>query len=68
MDQAIRNKLRGVVTECRKLLEIAVKIGLESPFGIYVQKKDGKETEKVVTRLTTLLDVRQERESGGSEG
>src|SRR5712692_5353657 len=40
MDQAIRNKLRGVVTQCRKLLEDSVKQELQGKFGIYASKKD----------------------------
>jgi hypothetical protein len=38
MDQAIRNKLRGVVTQCRKLLEDSVSHELQGKFGIYTQK------------------------------
>src|SRR4051812_9162921 len=41
MDQAIRNKLRNVVTECRKLLEKAVSQVLQGQFGISASgKKD----------------------------
>src|SRR6266446_5479392 len=40
MDQMIRNKLRGVVTECRKLLEESVSQELQGKFGIYGAKKD----------------------------
>lgn len=36
MDQALRNKLRNVVTKCRKLLEDAVSEELQGKFGIYV--------------------------------
>ena len=35
MDQSIRNKLRNVVTQCRKLLEEAVAQVLQGQFGIY---------------------------------
>jgi hypothetical protein len=35
MDQAIRNKLRNVVTQCRKLLEEAVAQVLQGQFGIH---------------------------------
>jgi len=38
MDQAIRNKLRGVVTQCRKLLEDSVSRELEGRFGIFAAK------------------------------
>src|SRR5262245_32154496 len=37
MDQAIRNKLRGVVTQCRKLLEDSVSQELEGKFGIFAK-------------------------------
>ena len=41
MDQATRNKLRNVVTQCRKLLEEAVPQVLQGQFGIYASgKKD----------------------------
>ena len=41
MDQSIRNKLRNVVTQCRKLLEEAVSQVLQGQFGIYASgKKD----------------------------
>ena len=41
MDQTIRNKLRSVVTQCRKLLEEAVRQVLQGQFGIYeTGKKD----------------------------
>src|SRR5690349_3088813 len=40
MDQAIRNKLRGVVTQCRKLLEESVSHELQGKFGIYAARKD----------------------------
>jgi hypothetical protein len=41
MDQGIRNKLRSVVTQCRKLLEEAVSQVLQGQFGIYASgKKD----------------------------
>src|SRR5579863_3311773 len=39
MDQAIRNKLRNVVTQCRKLLEDAVAQVLQGQFGIYTSGK-----------------------------
>jgi len=41
MDQGLRNKLRNVVTQCRKLLEDAVAQVLQGQFGIYATgKKD----------------------------
>jgi hypothetical protein len=39
MDQTIRNKLRGVVTQCRKLLEDSVSQELQGKFGIYAGTK-----------------------------
>src|SRR3954464_1193289 len=38
MDQTIRNKLRGVVTQCRKLLEDSVSQELEGKYGIFAKK------------------------------
>src|SRR3954453_12289868 len=40
MDQAIRNKLRSVVTQCRRLLEDSVSQELQGKFGIYAVRKD----------------------------
>jgi len=39
MDQAIRNKLRGVVTQCRKLLEDSTAQALQGRFGIFTAGK-----------------------------
>jgi len=41
MDQTIRNKLRGVVTQCRKLLEDSTAQALQGRFGIYAGRKKG---------------------------
>jgi hypothetical protein len=38
MDQTIRNKLRAVVTQCRKLLEDAIAQELEGKYGIFARK------------------------------
>jgi hypothetical protein len=38
MDQEIRNKLRNVVTRCRKLLEDDTRAALEGKFGIFAKK------------------------------
>jgi hypothetical protein len=51
MDQAIRNKLRGVVTQCRKLLEESVSQELQGKFGIYAEKKDAVQVDDD-TRMT----------------
>jgi hypothetical protein len=40
MEQATRNKLRNVVTQCRKLLEESIAEQLEGQFGIRAGKKD----------------------------
>lgn len=40
MDQGLRNKLRGVVTQCRRLLEDSVSQELQGKFGIYAVRKD----------------------------
>jgi len=42
MDQTIRNKLRGVVTQCRKLLEGSTAQALQGRFGIYAARKKGE--------------------------
>jgi hypothetical protein len=56
MDQAIRNKLRNVVTQCRKLLEEAVTQVLQGQFGIYASgKKDGVHVEDEA-RMKNLSD------------
>ena len=38
MDQAIRSKLRGVVTQCRKLLEDSISQELEGKYGIFAKQ------------------------------
>ena len=38
MDQEIRNKLRNVVTQCRKLLEDSVSQELEGKYGIFARR------------------------------
>ncbi len=40
MNQEIRNKLRNVVTQCRKLLEDSITQDLEGKFGIYAKKEN----------------------------
>lgn len=54
MDQIIRNKLRGAVIQCRKLLEDSTAQALESRFGIYMARKKGEieiEDESSLTHL-----------------
>ena len=38
MDQGLRNKLRNVVTQCRKLLEKDTTDSLEGKYGIFAKK------------------------------
>ena len=42
MDQTIRNRLRNVVTQCRKLLEDSTAQALQGRFGIYAARKKGE--------------------------
>jgi len=42
MDQAVRNKLRNAVTQCRKVLEDATAQALQGRFGIYAGRKKGE--------------------------
>lgn len=56
MDQRLRNKLRNVVTQCRKLLEEAVSHELQGRFGIHTS---GKKDEVVIedeARMANLSD------------
>src|SRR5215813_13969904 len=56
MDQGTRNKLRNVVTQCRKLLEDAVAQVLQGQFGIYGSgKRDEVHIEDEV-RMAHLSD------------
>lgn len=54
MDQSLRNKLRGVVTQSRKLLEEAVAQVLQGQFGIYAT---GKKDEVAVEDAAGLGDL-----------
>src|SRR5437588_2179219 len=54
MDQAIRNKLRNVVTQCRKLLEEAVSQVLQGQFGIYASGKKDEVHVEDETRMKNL--------------
>ena len=53
MEQTVRNKLRNVVTQCRRLLEEAVAQELEGKFGIRGGKKGAAEVEEEA-KLTNL--------------
>src|SRR5262249_3197337 len=55
MDQAIRNKLRGVVTQCRKLLEDSVSQELQGRFGVYAARKDDVQVDDQA-RMSHLTD------------
>jgi hypothetical protein len=56
MDQAIRNKLRNVVTQCRKLLEDAVAQVLQGQFGIYATGKKDEVHVEDESRMTHLAE------------
>jgi hypothetical protein len=58
MDQEIRNKLRNVVTQCRKLLEDSVSQELEGKYGIFA-KKD-QVTADPNAKMTHLTEEEQE--------
>jgi len=62
VDQAIRNKLRGVVTQCRKLLEESVAHELLGKFGIYASKKDDVQVDEE-NRLTLSAEERTARKN-----
>jgi len=54
MNQEIRNRLRNVVTQCRKLLEDSVTQDLEGKFGIFA--RNGQVTADPNAPLTHLTD------------
>lgn len=56
MDQSIRNKLRSVVTQCRKLLEEAVRQVLQGQFGIYESGKKDEVHVEEEGRMKNLSD------------
>ena len=56
MDQAIRNKLRNVVTQCRRLLEEAVSQVLQGQFGIYATGKRDEVKVEDASRMGHLSD------------
>jgi hypothetical protein len=60
MNQEIRNKLRNVVTQCRKLLEDSVSQELEGKYGIFA-KKDKKDqvTADPNAKMTHLTEEEQ---------
>ena len=55
MDQAIRNKLRSVVTQCRRLLEDSVRDEVQGKFGVYAAGKDDVQVDNE-DRMTHLGD------------
>src|SRR3984957_5265477 len=57
MDQEFRNKLRNVVTQCRKLLEDSISQELEGKYGIFA-KKD-QVTADPNAKMTHLTDEEQ---------
>ena len=56
MDQAVRNKLRNVVTQCRKGLEDATAQALQGRFGIYAARKKGEVHVEEMSRMGHLTD------------
>ena len=56
MDQAVRNKLRNVVTQCRKLLEDATAQALQGRFGIYADRKKGEVQVEDESRMGHLAE------------
>jgi hypothetical protein len=56
MDQTIRNKLRGVVTQCRKLLEDSTAQALQGRFGIYAARKKGEVQIEDEARMAHLAE------------
>lgn len=56
MDQAVRNKLRNVVTQCRKLLEDATGQALQGRFGIYAASKKGEVQIEDEARMAHLTE------------
>ncbi len=62
MDQAIRNKLRSVVTQCRRLLEESIAQQLQGKFDIYATgKKDEVRAEEVVPLGHLTEEEQQDR-------
>jgi hypothetical protein len=57
MDQEIRNKLRNVVTQCRKLLEDSISQELEGKYGIFAKKE--QVTADPSAKMTHLTDEEQ---------
>lgn len=57
MDQSLRNKLRGAVTQCRKLLEDSTAQALQGRFGIYASHKKGGVQVDDDTRMSHLTDA-----------
>ncbi|MGO9465046.1 MAG: hypothetical protein ACLQVF_12945, partial [Isosphaeraceae bacterium] len=63
MDQAIRNKLRSVVTQCRRLLEDSIAQQLQGKYDIYATgKKDEVKTEDNVPLGHLTDEERQARQ------
>ena len=63
MDQALRNRLRSVVTQCRRLLEESIAQQLQGKYDIYVTgKKDEVRAEKDVPLGHLSDEERQARQ------
>jgi hypothetical protein len=59
MDQATRNKLRNVVTRCRRLLEEAVGEVLQGQFGLYPSGAKGEVKVEDASQMGHLSDEDQ---------
>jgi hypothetical protein len=56
MDQVLRNRLRTVVTQCRRLLENAVAEVLQGQFGVYATGKKDEVVIEDAARMTHLTN------------
>jgi len=56
MDQAVRNKLRNAVTQCRKLLEDSTAQALQGRFGIYTDSNKGEVQIEDESRMVHLTE------------
>ena len=63
MDQAIRNKLRSVVTQCRRLLEESIAQQLQGKYDIYATgKRDEVRAERTCSSATFPMRMPQARQ------
>ena len=64
MDQAVRNKLRNVVTQCRKVLEETIAQALQGQFGIYTSGRRDEVHVEDEARMAHLLHEDQTHPKG----